>query len=191
MIELLAVIVLGVSSVVLLLSHHWRWQIGGLAFMYGGMFVLVLQVWPVDLAAVKLVAGWMACSILAMTQAGGVDEVRKDMEVGGAFRTAAIFLIWITVGSIVPGALKWVPGLQYFQAWGGLLLIGMGILQLGFYSFGLRVIFGLLVTLAGFEIIYAVVEVSTLVSVLMAIVILGISLAGAYLIKNIQQAEAL
>jgi hypothetical protein len=69
------------------------------------------------------------------------------------------------------------------QAWGGLLLIGFGLLHLGFSSRSIRVAFSLLTMLAGFEILYAVVEASTLVAALLALVNLGIALAGAYLME--------
>jgi hypothetical protein len=46
----------------------------------------------------------------------------------------------------------------------------------------LRVIIGLLTSLSGFEIIYAAVETSTLVTGLLAGVNLGLALVGAYLL---------
>jgi hypothetical protein len=46
----------------------------------------------------------------------------------------------------------------------------------------LRVTIGLLTALSGFEIIYAAIETSTLVTGLLAGVNLGLALAGAYLI---------
>jgi hypothetical protein len=76
----------------------------------------------------------------------------------------------------------WIPGIGIGQVMGGLILIGMGSLQLGLTDQPLRVILGLLTVFAGFEIFYAAVETSTLVSGLLAIVNLGLALAGAYLI---------
>ena len=63
-----------------------------------------------------------------------------------------------------------------------LILMGMGLLQLGFTGQPLRTIIGLLTLLSGFEIIYVSVETSTLVAGLLASVNLGLSLVGAYLL---------
>ena len=62
------------------------------------------------------------------------------------------------------------------------MLIGMGLLQLGFAPTALQTILGLLTTAAGFEIFYAVVEKSTLVAGLLSMTNLGLALAGAYLL---------
>jgi hypothetical protein len=66
-------------------------------------------------------------------------------------------------------------------AFGGLLLAGMGLLHLGVTDQILRVTIGLMTVLAGFEIIYAAVENSVLVAALLAIINLGLALAGSYL----------
>ncbi len=66
--------------------------------------------------------------------------------------------------------------------WGSFLLIGFGILQLGLTSHPLRVIIGLLTALSGFEVIYAAIESSNLVTGLLAGVNLGLALAGAYML---------
>jgi len=62
------------------------------------------------------------------------------------------------------------------------MLIGIGLLQLSLSSHLLRVIIGLLTILSGFEIIYAAVETSALVTGLLAGVNLGLALVGAYLL---------
>lgn len=180
----IAVIVIGLSTFVLLLSKSWRWQTGALGFQYLSVFILVAVSWPLDLAAVKLVAGWMGASILGISRFYRPGEETEDVEVGVAFRITTTFLIFITVWSTAPKSLVWIPSLEINQAWGGILLIGMGLLMLGFYSYGPRVIYGLLTMISGFEIIYSVVEVSTLVASLMALVTIGISFVGAFLVSN-------
>ncbi len=51
----------------LLLYRDWRWGIGFLAGQYIGVFWLVLQHWPLGMAAAKLVGGWMATASIGMT----------------------------------------------------------------------------------------------------------------------------
>lgn len=58
----------------------------------------------------------------------------------------------------------------------------MGLLQLSLTSNPLRVIIGILTSLSGFEILYAAIETSTLVTGLLAVVTLGLALVGAYLL---------
>jgi hypothetical protein len=61
-------------------------------------------------------------------------------------------------------------------------LIGLGLLQLGLRSGFFRAALGLLTLFAGFEILYAAVESSTLVAGLLAVVNLGIALVASYLL---------
>jgi hypothetical protein len=184
-----AVILLGISSVILFLSRSWRWRIGALAFQYLGVFVLISLSWPADLAAVKLVVGWMAGAILGVSR---IDLAQEDVRRWPTERLYFIFVasvVFLTVATLAPALTNWVPRININQAWGGLLLIGMGMVHMGFASRGLRVIISLLTFLSGFEILYAVVESSTLVTGLLALVNLGVAIAGAYLMTDITGEE--
>jgi hypothetical protein len=64
----------------------------------------------------------------------------------------------------------------------------MGLLQLGMTTHPLRVVLGLLTLLSGFEILYAAVEVSVLVTGLLALINLGMALVGSYLV-NVESME--
>jgi hypothetical protein len=179
-----AVILLGISSVTLFLSRSWRWRIGALAFQYLGVFVLISLSWPTDLVAVKLVIGWMAGAILGVSR---IDLVQEDVTRWPTERLYFVFVasvVFLTVATVVPNMVTWVPGVEINQAWGGMLLIGMGLIHMGLAARGLRVIISLLTFLSGFEILYAVVESSTLVTGLLALVNLGVSIAGAYLMTD-------
>ena len=81
-------------------------------------------------------------------------------------------------------------GLSSPVAWSGLLLIGLGLLHLGITSDPFRVIMGLLTVMAGFEVLYAAVESSTLVTALLVVVDLGLALAGAYFLNIAQEKRA-
>ena len=108
---------------------------------------------------------------------------QSDSRLSGALvRFFSAAMLGLAVFSIAPAATDWISGLTVEQALGGLLLIGMGLLQLGFAPTALQTILGLLTTAAGFEIFYAVVEKSTLVAGLLSMTNLGLALAGAYLL---------
>jgi hypothetical protein len=61
-----------------------------------------------------------------------------------------------------------------------LILVGRGLLNLSMTTDPLKVIIGLLTLLSGFEIVYAAVVNSVLVTGLLALVTMGIALTGAY-----------
>lgn len=183
-----AVFVVGASSVALLLSRTWRWRVGALAVQYVGVFVLVSLSWPVDLSAVKLVSGWMAGAILGISRLDRMDREVRRWPTERLYFIFLALLVVLTVATSAPGLLEWIPNIHLYQAWGGLVLLGMGLVHLGLAARGMRVILSLLMLLSGFEILYAVVEYSTLVAGLLAVVTVGIAMAGAYLMSA-QDAE--
>ena len=185
-----AVILLSVTALTLFLSQDWRVSVAALAVQYAGVAVLVGMSWPVALAVVKVVVGWMAAAALGLTQIGqpfGMEE--RSWPGGRIFRSVAASLVLLVILTISPGVSAWFPGVRNVQVIGGLILIGMGLLHLGMTARPLRVILGLLTVLSGFEIFYAVVETSVLVAGLLAVVTLGLALVGAYLLTATVEGE--
>lgn len=182
--NVIPVILLMGSSLSILISQRWRYTLISLAVQYLAVFWLVALVWPVGLAAIKLVVGLMAGALIGSLQPS--DELVEEKEAGISgriFRSLAAGLIWLVVFSIAPGLMDWFPA-QPVILWGGLILVGMGLLQLGMTTRPLRIIVGLLTVISGFEILYASVESSILVAGLLAMINLGIGLTGAYLLAG-------
>ena len=198
-IYLIALIIIGITSMVIFISLDWRVSVISLALLYVGVFILVSISWPQQMAAVKLVAGWMSGAILGLAMAGK-PGLRQGVNILAGrsyknppqpriisesfFRFSTGVMVILAVVSISFNIQDWVPGIGIYQIIAGLLLIGVGLLQLGFSSQSLNVALGLLTVLAGFEILYAAVEISALVAGLLAGVNLGIALIGAYLINS-------
>jgi hypothetical protein len=179
-----AVILISITSLILLLSSDWRLSVAALAIQYAGVFVLVAASWPLELAVVKLVAGWMAGAVLGMALVGNPENALQKGPLGlagGLFRFLAATMMGMVTVSIAPRLVEWVPQISLEQAYAGGILIGLGLLHLGLTVQPLRVAFGLLTILAGFEILYAAVEASTLVTGLLAGVTLGLALVSGYL----------
>ena len=178
----LAVILLGVTSIYLLVSQNWRTIILALAVQYLGVFWLVGLVWPLSLAAVKLVVGWMAGAVLSASQPSEdlLEEPRSGFS-ALAFRIVASVLIIALIISATPTLIERFPATRGALQ-GGILLIGIGLLQLGMTTHPMRVILGLLTVLSGFEILYASLEEAVLVAGLQAVINLGVALVGAYLL---------
>jgi hypothetical protein len=188
-----AVGLLLVTSVGLLLSRDWRWSLGFLAAQYLGMFWLVTLHWPFGLASVKLVTGWMASATLGVTRLSMSEQEEVSESAwpqGRPFRLFAAAIVVILVIAITPQVETTIPGISRPVIAGGLLLAGMGLLHLGITAEILRTTLGLLTVMAGFEILYATVETSILLAGLLAIVNLGLALAGAYLMTSIPSEDA-
>ena len=188
----IAVVTILITSIGLLLTRDWRWSIILLAIQYLGMFILTLQHWPLGMASVKLVAGWMSAAILGMTRSGmpslNFDE-QSFWPRGRLFRLLAASMVLLIISAATPSVDTIMADAGYAVTGGSLLLIGMGLLHLGITSYILRVVIGLMTVLSGFEILYSAVEGSILVAALLAIINLGLALVGAYLLvaENSQQ----
>jgi hypothetical protein len=172
----------------LLFSRDWRWSLGLLALQYVGVFWMVQTNWPVSMAAAKLVTGWMACAVLGIALLSARIEGDKDniWTQGGLFHTFAAAMVLVATFALSLHAVGWLA-LSLPVAWGSLLLIGLGLLHLGITSNSLQVIIGLLTVFAGFESLYSAVETSALVTTLLAVVNLGLALAGAYFLVSAQR----
>lgn len=181
----IAVMVILITTTGLLIVRDWRWSIVLLAVQYLGMFILTLQHWPVGMASVKLVAGWMSAAILGMTRSGFPSQLINERSIwprGRLFRLFAAGIILLIVSTATPSVDTIMADAGYAVTGGSLLLVGMGLLHLGITSSTLRVVTGLLTVLSGFEILYSAVEGSILVAALLATINLGLALVGAYLL---------
>lgn len=173
-----------ITSAGLLLARDWRWLIILLSAQYVGMFILVLQHWPLGMATVKIIAGWMSAAILGMTRSNLDEDAVEKYSVlpqGRFFRLVAAAVVGLIAATVAPRVDAMMADAGVAVAAGSLLLIGMGLLHLGVTDQILRVTIGLMTVLAGFEVIYAAVESSVLVAALLAIINLGLALVGSYL----------
>jgi hypothetical protein len=193
------------AALLLVVSRDWRFTLGALGLQYAAVFVLVALDWTLTLALVKLVAGWICAAMIALAMPGarsvrgeGAADIvstqpgeRFASAIGViVFRLLAALMAVIAAFSLAPAAAGWLPGVTLEQARGALILVACGLLLLGITRQPLRAIAGLLTVLAGFEILYAAVEASTLVAGLLAAVNLSLGLVGAYLVAAGQDETA-
>jgi hypothetical protein len=183
LIEILPVLLAGLSSLILFIKKKWRWNILAMAAIYVSVFWMVLQVWPTGLAVVKLIAGWMAGAILGSAVKEDSELLVEDNKVEQRFKFVIVMIIWIFSFSIMQ-SLKIKLPIPDSLLWGGVLLIIMGILQIGMSTRPVRIIFGLLTAFSGFEVLYAGVEQSVLVAGFLVIITLGIALVGVLFIQQ-------
>jgi hypothetical protein len=203
---LLAAILVSLTALLLLISSDWRLSLAALAIQYLGVFLLINGQWPLVMALTRLVAGWVAGAVLAMalTSLAAPMNESRDVETsestlprgriagrlqtlvglspGPIFYLLLNFLVWLAAFSQLNRLLTWLPALNAAQAWGGLVLVGMGLLKLCFSARPLHATLGLLTFFSGFEILYAAINAAPLTAALSAAVTLGLALAGAYLL---------
>jgi hypothetical protein len=201
----LAALLITLTSLLLLMSGDWRLSIGLLALQYLAVAGLVLMTWPLVMASTRLIAGWMAGTVLSMALVSlpSGSETIRDLEApstlvrgrrlrrlpvwlgltpGPVFYLLTALLVGLAVLSQIPRLMDWLPALELAQAWGSLILIGMGLIKLSFSSRPLHFTLALLSMFSGFEILYAVISSAALTAALTAAITLGIALAGSYLL---------
>jgi len=188
--KLLAVLIISIASLVTLLVSDWRVTISSLAVQFAGVFLLIALEWPFALAITPLIAGWLSGAILGMA---AVSIPRKTLAAG---KTPAIqklnplynflvaVLIYLLVFSLAPQIQKWLPFLSIEQSLAALTLIGLGMLRLALDASPLSTAAALLSVVAGFEIIYATLTTAQFAVEALAVIILFIAMAGAYLLLS-------
>jgi hypothetical protein len=173
------------TSAGLLISRDWRLELGLLGLQYVGVFWLTNQHWPISMAAIKLVTGWMAIATLGITRLNlkeAPDANEQFWPQGRLFRLFSAGIVTVIVITVVPRVEEIIPGIGLPVISGSLILMGLGMLHLGMTAQPFRVILGLLTVLSGFEALYAALESSILVAAMLSVVNLGLALVGAYLL---------
>ncbi len=176
----LALVVTVISGAFFLLFRNWRVTLIALSVQYLAVFSWMMAIWGLELAAVKLITGWMAVAILGATLRSSPADVDDD-DTGILFKLF-IFIILLLVGWSSGGDVgDWLNGVSEQAGFAGIVLIGTALLRLGFHTRALQIVFCLLFLLSGFELWYAVLDNSTLTAVLLGVSNLAIALVGAFL----------
>lgn len=177
-----------VTTLTMLWQLKRRWVFGMLVLQYLVVLVMVLQEWSAGLAIIKLIVGCVAAAILT----SGLDDAStmngQPDRAGQVFRSIAAAFFWVIIFFSVPALQNWLR-ISSETISVAFILIGIGLLQLGMTSQPVYVAIGLLTFLSGFEVLYSALEESVLLAGLLAVVNLGIALAGAYLSGMASQEE--
>jgi len=182
-----AVILVLLTSCFLLILKDWRLTLAALGLQYIGVLLLTSLSWPIEIAVVKLVTGWMSAAVLgvALMNTTSPDILYEAglSRSGIVFRVLAAALAGLVAYTWGGKLVVFIPEIAPEQAYGGLILLLMGLLHLGLTDRPLRVIVGLMTVLSGFEVLYAPLERAALVAGLLAAVNLSLALVGAFLIN--------
>jgi len=164
----------------MLVASDWRMRIAGLASIYLIVFIVIIQIWPVALASVKLISGWMGIALLSTSMLNSMNQAsghRFTSEI--VFRFLMAVLIWIVVVTIAPSINEWLT-IPYTNLYIGVSLMGSGLLFMSLTDDFIEIVLGLLTILAGFDIIYSSLEGSALVTGIYAFIIILICLLSGY-----------
>lgn len=174
-----AVLILVGSSLTILIDLKLRWSLFAMGVQFIAAFWLLGLNLPVGLAASKLVVGLIVVALIMASLPTEEADVDNPDSFRYVFRILAAGLVWLLVFSLTP-YLEAILASRIEIIWGGLVLVGIGLMQLGMTAHLPRVILGLLTFLSGFHILYSSVEQSALVSGLLAVVNLGLGLICVY-----------
>lgn len=189
--SLLAFVFIVIASMIILVFKDWRINTAALGVQYLAAFALVTLSWPAGLAVVKLIAGWMATAAIATTCLRQKRfESADDPSASLFFRGLAGLLVVLLIFILAPTLRERVfPRIDLMIIQGGLMLMGMSLMQLGINSEPYLIIISLLSFLTGFEVVHAALELSTLLTGLFVIVNLGLALVGVYFIALAGEAD--
>lgn len=185
---LLALII--ISAVASTIFKNWKITLISLALMYLGMTILISISLPINIAIIKLLVGWMCCAVLAISCTSVQLQERfseKSLYSSLIFRVLAVTLVGTVLVILIPRiqpllATISVPHLTLNAC---IVLIFFGLIQVALTSEPFFIITGLLTLFLGFDAFYSIIEVSSLLTGLLAAVNLGFVLIGSYfLIKG-------
>jgi hypothetical protein len=190
---MLAFIVIVITGMVILIFRDWRINAAALGLQYLAGFILVDLSWPIGMAVIKLIVGWMASSALAFTclrqlKRKAEPEPASSLIFRGIIGLLTIIVIFIIASDIQQNIF---PGVDLVILQAGLTLLGLSLMQLGSSAEPYLTIISLLSFMAGFEMIHAALEISTLLTGLLVVVNLGLALVGVFFItKNADKSES-
>jgi hypothetical protein len=179
-----AVFIIVLVNIMLINLNQWRWLSIAWVFQVFAIFWLTTLSWSISQSAVKLIGGWIAIAIISTTRPELILEKEAEaIEVGFGFRFLSVGMTWLLAFSISPSIQSIIPA-RIEIIWGAVLLIAGGLLQIGLSRNIIRTTLGLLTFLGGFEVLYASVESSVLVSGLLAILNIGLAWLVFYFLST-------
>lgn len=169
-----------VSGVILMLSN-WRWRMACLAVVQLIGFILIVQIWPIALASVKLISGWMGVALMSATMASSNNEGQVEYHTSAkVFKLMLAAFSWVVIAASVDQLNAWLP-ISFTNLFIGLVFFFCGIFYLSLISEINGIAVGLLIFLTGFDIIYSSLEGSALVTGIYGLIVILISLVSSYL----------
>jgi len=168
------------SGAILILTD-WRWKMAGLAVIQLIGFILILQIWPIALASVKLISGWMGIAVMSATMASNRElRISETLTSARVYKLMLAAFSWIVIAASVERLNSWLP-IPYTNLFIGLVFFFCGILYFSQEVEINGIAIGLLIFLSGFDVIYSSLEGSALVTGIYGLIVILISIISSYL----------
>lgn len=161
--------------------EDWRYRLALVAIIELIGFILIVQIWPIALASVKLISGWMGIALLATTFSFSAPGMAPSSPVASrVFRLMLITFGWLLVLVSAERFNQWLP-IAYTNLFIGLVFFISGMIYLSLRMNPIDTVLGLLIFFVGFDVIYSSLEGSALITGIFGIIIISICLTGSYL----------
>lgn len=159
----------------------WRWKMAGLAVIQLLCFIQILQIWPIALASVKLISGWMGIALMSATLASSREtKISETHTSAKVFKLMLATFSWIVISASVEKLNFWLP-IPYTNLFIGLIFFFSGIFYFSQEREINGIAIGLLILLSGFDLIYSSLEGSALVTGIYGLIIILVSIISSYL----------
>jgi hypothetical protein len=187
----LAFILIVITAMIILIFRYWLINALAMAVQYLAAFILVSLSWSMGMSVIKLIVGWMATAAVALTlfrqrPARSATEPEASLFFRGLAGLTVILIVFVTAPTLQSNIF---PQLDLIIIQGGMALLTMAIMQLGTNSEPYLTVFSLLSFLSGFEVIHAGLEISTLLTGLLAVTNLGLALIGVYFVVKTSESD--
>jgi len=176
---IIAISILSTGAIILM--EDWRYRLALVAIIELIGFIMIVQIWPIALASVKLISGWMGIALLATTFTFSSPESAPSSPVSSRiFRLMLVIFGWLLVLVSAERFNEWLP-IPYTNLFVGFVFFLSGMIYLALRMNSIDTVIGLLIFFEGFDVIYSSLEGSALITGIFGIIIISICLTGSYL----------
>jgi hypothetical protein len=157
----LAILILSCGG--LLLARQRQWRVAWLFLLYIPFTLLLNQSWPLSMALLRLITGWIVTTSIAIALQSGRGLQERDHPFGPDtsffYIQGLALLVVIGIGATRAFSILITPPAPSLI--GSIVLLGSGIFLFGFNTATFPYLSGILVFVNGFELLYASVESSS------------------------------
>jgi hypothetical protein len=169
-----------IFGLLLLTTRERIWRIGVLAGIFMVQFMTISFGASLLISLTLLILGWMSCAVLGAGRANPVEDETIPGRTEAVFRAIAYLFFLGAAWFLAQKSSVLLPNLDPATAFLGIGIAFTGLTSVGFMRPYYNSIFGLMLILAGFEIVYYSLEMSLLVVALLGAVKLGLAFIGSY-----------
>ncbi|MHC1771970.1 MAG: hypothetical protein AB9907_09585 [Flexilinea sp.] len=185
--SVVGLVIITISALVILVNkdlNERRFSLFAYICQYVGAVLLLVRIFSLQILFVVFITGLTGGAIIGTDQVEIRGSIhRLSITPSFLFRSLFGFILWVLIFSIEPRVAVWLPvpdSILFASLW----MVGMGIAEISLDNDYFSVITGLLSIFFGFELIYMLLEDSSLVFGFLTAINLMIALAGAFILMK-------